>query len=56
MCAVIIVPKVIEAASNNEQLKKMPNVIVETANTWIKEITPSNIKDGTLDAIREIKK
>jgi hypothetical protein len=56
MCAIIIVPKIIAAASNSEQLKSMPNIVVETANTWIREMTPGNIKDGAKEIIQELKK
>jgi hypothetical protein len=56
MCAIIVVPKVINAASQNDALKKMPNIILETANTWMRELTPSNIETGVKDVIKEIKK
>jgi hypothetical protein len=56
MCAIIVVPKIINAASENEALKNMPNVILETANAWIRDLTPSNVSGGVKDIIKELKK
>lgn len=56
MCAIIVIPKIINAAIQNEELKKMPDVILKTANTWIQEMTPNNISSGVKEVIKEIKK
>jgi len=56
MAAIVVIPKIVNAASENEALKKMPNIILETANAWMLQMTPTNIKDGVKEAIQEVKK
>lgn len=56
MCAIIVIPKVINAASRSEALKQVPELVLNTANAWIKDMTPGNIKDGVKEIVEEIKK
>jgi hypothetical protein len=40
MAAIIIIPKLINAISSNQQLIDLPNNFVALANDWIKELSP----------------
>jgi hypothetical protein len=44
MAAIIVVPKMITAIDKNEQLKKMPDKLINLADEWITKLTPENIQ------------
>lgn len=40
MAAIVIIPKIVNAVSANEQIKKMPDNLLSLANEWIEELKP----------------
>jgi hypothetical protein len=35
MATIIIVPKIYNSISNNEELKKIPSQVIDLANSWL---------------------
>lgn len=44
MAAIFILPKIMNSVSQNEELKKLPNNILELANEWIETLKPEKKK------------
>lgn len=40
MAAIILLPKITNAIQNNEELKKLPENVLQLANDWINELKP----------------
>jgi len=55
MAAIIVIPKVINAASNNKQLNDLPGDIISLTTSWIKELRPENIKGSAKSIIEQTK-
>jgi len=42
MAAIIMIPKMYNAITENKQLNELPNNVVQLANDWINELKPKN--------------
>lgn len=40
MAVILVTPKIANAVSQNEEIKKLPDNLVNLANSWIKELKP----------------
>ena len=40
MCALLVVPKVINYTMDNEEMKKMPDQIIKLGSEWLNELSP----------------
>jgi len=53
MAALIVVPKICEAATSNKELMALPGDIVSLASAWIKELRPKNIKESAKTVVQQ---
>ena len=54
MCAIIVVPKIINAAAESETLKKIPAQVLTLTSEWLEELRPS--KEDIQKAVNMVKK
>ena len=45
MAVIIVTPRVINALSENEEIKQIPDNLVNLANSWIEELKPKEEKE-----------
>ena len=53
MAAIIVVPKICNAAINNKDLMALPGDIISLASSWIKELRPENIKESAKTVVQQ---
>jgi hypothetical protein len=44
MAVIIVVPKIVNSAIANEELKKLPGKLIELSGEWMEELRPQNVK------------
>jgi len=53
VCAIIVVPKVINSVKGSDMMKGLPNRVVEFAYDWMDEMSPDKIKGVVVDSTSE---
>lgn len=53
MAAIVVVPKICNAAAADPALKQIPGQITELASQWLKELRPDNAKEAIEDATKD---